>query len=111
MLLPPAPLLSRRSGRAPRQRRISTTPATLAVIVYFAKPMLQSFPLFTVGRGIGQTIAKLVFPVPEPLAVFPVLPIVAPRLLPPRRANSGQPRDRDLNVGLPWGRSLSIYLR
>ena len=102
----PAPLLSPKSGRPPCPRRVSTTPASLALIVYFTKPMLQSFPLFTVARRIRQTIAKLMFPVSDALAVLPALPIVA--LVPPRlRCNSGDLWDRDLNVGLPW-RSLSV---
>ena len=68
--------------------------------------MLQSFPLFTVARRIRQTIAKLMFPVSEALAVLPVLPIVA--LVPPRlRRNSRDLWDRDLNVGLPR-RNLSV---
>ena len=78
----PAPLLSPKSGRSTCPRRVSTTPASLAIIVYFTKPMLQSFPLFTVARRIRQTIAQLMFPVSEALAVLPVLPIVA--LVPPR---------------------------
>ena len=80
-------------------------PASLALIVYFTKPMLQSFPLFTVARRIRQTIANFMFPVSEALAVLPALPIVAP--VPQRlRRNSRDLWDRDLNVGLPW-RSLS----
>jgi hypothetical protein len=50
-----------------------------------------------------------VFSVPKPLEVLPMLPIIA-RLFPPLRANSGYPRDRDLNVG-PWRRTLSIDWR
>jgi hypothetical protein len=38
--------------------------------------MLQSFPVFTVARRIRQTIAKLMFPVSEPLAVLPILALV-----------------------------------
>ena len=65
--------------------------------------MLQSFPLFTVARRIRQTIAKLMFPVSDALAVLPIVPLVPPRL----RGNSRDLWDRDLNVGLPW-RSLSV---
>jgi hypothetical protein len=74
--------------------------------------MLQSFPLFTVARRIRQPIAKLMFPVPEVLAVLPALSIVA--LVPPRarlRRNSRDLWDRDLNVGLSWWRNLGIYRR
>jgi hypothetical protein len=96
----PVPLLSPKSGRPPCPRRVSTTPASLALIVYFAQSMCQSFPLFTEARRTRQTIAKLMFPVSEALAVLPVLPIVA--LVPPRlRRNSRDLWDRDLNVGLP----------
>jgi hypothetical protein len=106
MIPQPGAAPSRKSGRPPCPRRVSTTPASLALIVYFTKPMLQSFPLFTVARRIRQTIAKLMFPVSEALAVLPALPIVA--LVPPRlRRNSRDLWDRDLNVGLPW-RSLSV---
>jgi hypothetical protein len=106
MIPPSGAAPSRKSGRPPSPRRASTTPASLALIVYFTKPMLQSFPLFTVARRIRQTIAQLMFPVSEALAVLPVLPIVA--LVPPRlRRNSRDLWDRDLNVGLPR-RNLSV---
>jgi hypothetical protein len=74
--------------------------------MHFAKPMLQSLPLFTVGWHVGQSLANVVFPVPEPLAVLPSLPIVA-RLLPGLGAKSGYHGDRDLNVGLRERRTLS----
>ena len=106
MIPPSGAAPSRKSGRPPSPRRASTTPASLALIVYFTKPMLQSFPLFTVARRIRQTIAQLMFPVSEALAVLPVLPIVA--LIPPRlRGHPGNLWDWNLNVGLPW-RSLSV---
>ena len=93
-------------GRPRCPRRVSPTPAFLALIVYFTKLMLQAFPLFTIARRIRHTVAKLMFPVSEALAVLPALPIVA--LVPPRlRRNSRDLWDRNLNVGLSW-RSLGV---
>jgi Raf kinase inhibitor-like YbhB/YbcL family protein len=74
--------------------------------MHFAKPMLQSLPLFTVGWHVGQSLSNVVFSVPEPLAVLPAFPIVA-RLLPRLGAKSGNHGDRDLNVGLRERRTLS----
>src|SRR5215471_4007271 len=67
--------------------------------MHFAKPMLQSLPLFAVGWHVGQSLANVVFSVPEPLAVLPALPIIA-RLLPRLRAKSGYHGYRHLNIGL-----------
>jgi hypothetical protein len=100
-------LLPRKSGRPPCPRRVSTTPASLPIVVHFAEPMLQAFALFTVAGRIRQTIAQLMFSVSEPLAVFPALPIVA--LVSPRLR--GHPRDLrnwDLHVRLPRRRTLGI---
>ena len=86
--------------------RVSSGPAPLTLVMHFAKPMLQSLPLFTVGWHVGQSLSNVVFSVPEPLAVLPALPILA-RLLPRLRAKSGYNGDRYLNVGLGGGRTLS----
>jgi hypothetical protein len=77
----------------------SATSAPLTLVMHFAKPIFQSFSLFAKGRRVGQALANVVFPVPKPLAVSPIVA----RLLPRLRAKSGYPRDRDLNVGLPRG--------
>jgi len=86
--------------------RVSAAPAALTLVMHFAKPMLQSLSLFTVGRHVGQSLANVVFSVSEPLAVLPALPIVA-RLLAGLWAKSGYHGDRDLNVGLRGRRALS----
>jgi hypothetical protein len=77
----------------------SAISAPLTLVTHFAKPILQSFSLLTITRRIGQPVAKVVFPVPQALAV---LPIIAP-LVPALRADSGYPGDRNLNVRLPRG--------
>jgi hypothetical protein len=74
-----------------------------------AQAMLQSFSLFTIGRGIGQAFVELSFLVPKALTMLPPLPIA----FPPLRGRWGslgysRYRYRNLNVGLPWGRWLSI---
>jgi hypothetical protein len=76
--------------------------------MHLAKPMLQSSSLFAIGRRIGQPVTKLVLSVPKVLAMLPPPPIISSFLRRRRRANSGYPRDWDLNVRLPWGRVLSI---
>ena len=75
--------------------------------MHFAKPVLQSCSLFAIGRRIGQPVTKLVFSAPKVFAVLPPPPIFS-FLRRGANSNSGYPRDRDLNVGLPWGRSLSM---
>ena len=76
--------------------------------MHLAKPVLQSSSLFAIGRRVGQPVTELVFSVPKVLAMLP-----SPSILPFLRRrganyNSGYPRDRYLNVRLPWGRSLSM---
>jgi hypothetical protein len=87
--------------------QFSTAPALLSFVMHFPKPVLQSCSLFAIGRHIGQPVAKLVLSFPKVLAVLPPPPIFS--VLRRRSgANSGYPRDRDLNVGLPWRRSLRM---
>jgi hypothetical protein len=86
----------------------STAPALLSLVMHFGKPVLQSSSLFAIGRGIGQPVAKLVFSVQKVLAVLPPPPIFSFLWRRGANSNSGYPRDRDLNVGLPWRRSLSM---
>jgi hypothetical protein len=93
-----------------KTRPISAPAALLALIMYLPKPVLQACSILTVARRSGQTIAKLVFSVPEPLAMLPSLALVV--LVPPRLR--GDPRDLrnwNLNVGLPRRRTLGIPRR
>ena len=48
---------------------VSAAPAPLTFVMHFVEPMLQSLPLFTVGRHVGQPLANVVFSVPEPVLV------------------------------------------
>ena len=110
------PLWFPRSNLIQRLLWSLATPAPLTLVMHFAKPMLQSLPLFAVRRRVGQALANVVFSVPEPLAMLPELPVVAP--LPSARrasrrllAKSRHPWDWNLNVRLPWGWTLSINWR
>ena len=87
----------------------SAIPAPFALVTHFAKLTLQSSSLLTIRWRVGQTIAKIVFSVSGALAV---LAIIAP-LLPALRADSGYPRNRNLNRGLPrgWGLRIGWHLR
>jgi len=105
-LIEPLAVAKQAAGVSGDMVRASAAPAPLTLVMHFAKPMLQSLPLFTVGWHVGQSLANVVFSVSEPLAVLPALPIVA-RLLPRLGAKSGYHGDRDLNVGLHGGRTLS----
>jgi hypothetical protein len=98
-----------RTGSSPHRRFwFSTAPALLSLVMHFGKPVLQSSSLFAIGRRIGQPVTKLVFSVPKVLAVLPPPPIFSFLRRRGTNSNSGYPRDRDLNVGLPWGRPLRM---
>jgi hypothetical protein len=76
------------------------------LIMYLLKPVLQACSIL--AMRIGQTIAKLVFSVPKPLAMLPLLPpvvLVSPRL---RRRNARDLRNWNLNVRLPRRWTLGI---
>jgi hypothetical protein len=66
--------------------------------MHLAKAIFQPPALFAIRRGVGQTIADLVFYVSQVLAMLPALPIAIP--LPVLRARSGHPRYRDLHIRL-----------
>jgi hypothetical protein len=93
-----------------KTRRISATAALLALIMYLAKPVLQSSSILAIGRCIGQTVAKFVFSVAKVLAMLPPLPIVV-LLSSGRRAKPRYLRDWNLNVRLPWRQTLGISCR
>jgi hypothetical protein len=95
-------------GRSPPRRRTgpSAPAALLALIMYLLKPVLQACSIL--AMRIGQTIAKLVFSVPKPLAMLPLLSpvvLVSPRL---RRRNTRDLRNWNLNVRLPRRWTLGI---
>jgi hypothetical protein len=73
-------------GRSPPRmtRRTSAPAALLALIMYLLKPVLQACSIL--AMRIGQTIAKLVFSVPKPLAMLPLLPPVV-LVSPPSQIN------------------------
>jgi len=92
----------------------SSLSAPFPFVMHLAQPMLQSFSLLTIRRGVGQTFVELAFLVPKAITMLPPLPIV----LPPLRGRWGslghsryRYRYRNLNVGLPWRRWLSIDRR
>ena len=96
-------------------RRLFTTRSSLTApftfVMHLAQTMLQSFSLLTIGRGVSQPFVELAFLVPKALTMLPPLAIAFPPLR-GRRGGLGHSgyryRNRNLNVGLPWGRWLCI---
>jgi len=96
-------------------RRLFTTRSSLTApftfVMHLAQTMLQSFSLLTIGRGVSQPFVELAFLVPKALTMLPPLAIAFPPLR-GRRGGLGHSgyryRNRNLNVGLPWGRRLCI---
>jgi len=76
----------------------SAFPAARALVMHLAKAIFQPPALFAIRRGVGQTIADVVFYVSQVLAMLPTLAIAIP--LPVLRARSGHPRYRDLHIRL-----------
>ena len=75
--------------------------------MHFAKPVLQSSSLFRYKAAYTPTCHEDHVLCPEGGRNAPATLIFS--LLRRRSgANSGYPRDWDLNVGLPWGRSLRV---
>ena len=68
------------------------------MVMHLAKAIFQPPALFAIRRGVGQTIADVVFYVSQVLAMLPTLAIAIP--LPVLRARSGHPRYRDLHIRL-----------
>jgi hypothetical protein len=81
----------------------------LSLVVDFANAMFQSFSLLAIS-GL-QPIAHFVFSVPKALAMLPAFAVLSPlvsALYRRRLTNSRYSRDRDLNIGLSWWRTLGI---
>jgi hypothetical protein len=78
--------------------------ALLALVVHFAQPMFQPFSFVTIRRCVGQPLPDIVLTVPKALAMLPPFPTIS--LL--ARGLRAEPGYRDLNVGLPRRRALSI---
>jgi hypothetical protein len=94
----------------------SAIPAPLSLVMHLAKSIFQSLSLFPIARPVGQALTAIVFSVPKALAMLPELPGVSSlrsawRASRGRLAKSRDPRDRNLNVGLPWSLSLSTGWR
>jgi hypothetical protein len=90
----------------------SSLPAPFPFVMHLAKPMLQSFSLLTIRRGVSQTFVELAFLVPKAVTMLPPLPIVLPPLRGRwSRLGHSRYRYRNLNIGLPWGCGLSIDRR
>ena len=89
----------------------SSLTAPFTFVMHLAQTMLQSFSLLTIGRGVSQPFVELAFLVPKVLTMLPPLAIAFPPLR-GRRGGLGHSgyryRNRNLNVGLPWGRRLCI---
>jgi hypothetical protein len=74
--------------------------------------MFQPFSLFAVGGF--HPIAHFAFSVPKALAMLPafaILTILISALFRRQLANSRYSRDRDLDIGLSWWRTLGIHHR